>query len=925
VGALALPAAAATQGPLLGAWEEVTTSGTYTPRSHAASAFYDNYLYVIGGVQADGTVVGTVERLWTITRAWSSRTAMPTARRDAAAVTVDGKIYVIGGADAAGTSLQTVEMFDPANATTPWTTKAVMLKVPRTAIVAVAYTTTPPPPATPQKEIHVYGSDPLALYPDNVVYDIYDIATDTWRSAPQMAPSGQCEACGTAAKDLLSGTNYLYLFGGYSGGAGVSPSCWRIDPAAGTNWDAEVAEMPRSTIQSAAITVEASSPDAGTGQYPFVIGGNTDRSDTNYSAAVMVYESGTFNGWITGPDVAPDLPEARGDRPAVCIAGGKLWVASGSTSAGGTPTPATKVYRAVINTANYPPPPPVENPLLVGWENVGANIPTPRWYTVHAAVDGKLYVMGGWATNGGDQPPVGNNEVYDPATNSWATKAPMPVPLRGAACAAIGDKMYVAGGSRGLRDDGDYTGTLQIYDVAGDSWTVGPPMPTARDLVTGFAAEGTFHVMGGATYAPDPVDPNKTITINMWEHEVYDPAANSWSTLNPPGSPWPLADSSATVVSRGVYDWVYFGNGWWSGSQLSLAARWNAVPGGTYNDQWYAISDLPVGGNSGATLATVTDGSGVQWPMIFGGHFGPVGYYKKVFVYHDYDDPTFANRWLRDTAMPYGRGGRMAVAQVGNYVYVAAGMGPLGLAADTWRSAVGSGLPQDVAAIGEAIAQPNGKRVNFTESKIVTRVFMSQVTFETFFWIEEENRSAALRVGPTTEIINPGNKVLLAGRMSNDAATGERTLSPTSTTVDTNVYAIPAPIGITNRSFIGGSEGSQPGRPDGAGLNNMGMLARVWGKVTVPTPFDPGYDYRPFFYLDDGTGLLDGTTHDASGSPEPNRGIRIYHQYYVTPELGKYVSATGLISCEKINGALVPMLLSDEITMTDGSAIKVYN
>jgi fumarate reductase iron-sulfur subunit len=36
------------------------------------------------------------------------------------------------------------------------------------------------------------------------------------------------EACGAAAKDVTSGANYLYLFGGYSGGAAPSPGAWRM-------------------------------------------------------------------------------------------------------------------------------------------------------------------------------------------------------------------------------------------------------------------------------------------------------------------------------------------------------------------------------------------------------------------------------------------------------------------------------------------------------------------------------------------------------------------------------------------------------------------------------------------------------------------------------------------------------------------------
>lgn len=529
----------------------------------------------------------------------------------------------------------------------------------------------------------------------------------------------------------------------------------------------------------------------------------------------------------------------------------------------------------------------------------------------------KLYVIGGWDTSDGyGGPPVGTNEVYDPATNTWATKAPMPVPVRGAACAAIDGKIYVAGGSKTARDVPDYDNTLQIYDTATDTWSTGPPMPTPRDLVTGFAAQGRFHVMAGTKDNPE----NPGSLINTGEHEVYDPATNQWTTLVPPGSPWPLADSSAAVVRHDAYDWVYFANGWWAGTQMSLAARWNSVSGGVYNDQWYPVASLPVGGNSGATIITVTDGTGAQWPAIFGGHFGPVGYYNKVFVYHDFDDPVFANRWLRDTAMPYGRGGRMAVAQIGDYVYVAAGMGPLGLAYDTWRTAVGSGLPMEVSLIREAISQPNATRVSFTESKVVTRVYETNDPPEQHIWIEESDRAAALRVGPVGVTVNPGNKVLLSGRMATDPTTGERILNPTSITVDPAFYDIPEPIGINNRSFMGGSRGSQPGRPDGVGLNNLGMLARIYGRVTA-APVDSGLDGWPFFYVDDGSNLLDGTTDGG----QPNVGIRVYHWWYVNPPVNSYVSATGIISCEKVGGALVPILLSDELTMSDGGAIVEYD
>lgn len=891
--ALTAPAFAAAEGPLLGPWSTATTTGTYTPRSNAASAVANSRLWVIGGVDANGDTVNTVQGLWLLLRSWELKTPMPTARKDAAAVTANNKVYVFGGyvKNLEGNDVPTgvVEVFDPVANT--WTTKTPM-QVPRGGPIAVFYNAASGP------QIHVYGGDSAGGFPGDHAYEIYDVNTDTWAPAPHMTPSVQMGCFGAAAKDITSGVNYLYMLGGFSGGGQPGPGAWRIDPASGENWDTKVHAMPGGRQLSGVVTVTAKSAGNADVQYPIVIGGNTDRSDT-LTATNFVYESGPFNGWVAGPSAVPDLPEPRGNRPAVCEFSGKVYVASGSVAGG----PAVDVLQATVNTGNYPPAPPVEDPLLVGWEDVDADIITPRWYPAFAVADGKLFVMGGWDEG---RNVLGVNEAYDPATNSWSTKAPMPVPVRGAAAASIDGKIYVAGGA-GIVNP--YECTLQVYDAATDSWTIGTSLTTPRDLVTGFALDGKFHVLAGAN-VPDT-------GMGTGEHEVYDPATGTW-TYHTIGCPWSMADASTAVVADGDHRWVYFAGGWNWQTQMSYAARWNGVTGGSYNDQWYRIANLPVGGNSGMTAATLTDQKGMQWPAVFGGHFGPIGYFDKVFVYHDPSDPVFGNQWVADSSLPYPRGGRMAVAQIGDHIYVAAGMGPLGLATDTWRSAIGSGLAKDVERIGEAIAELNGKKVNFTVPKIVTRVHTSFVTGETYFWIQDEDRSAGIKVGPTLASVNPGNKVTLSGALATSTATGERIILPTSMTVDPQVYPIPDPIGITNRSFIGGGKGSQPGRNGGFGLNNMGMLATVWGKVSVPTQWwYPDEDGMIFFYLDDGAALVDGSHQEGI----PNSGLRV-KVFYAGAELGQYVSVTGIVGSEKADGVTVPVLISDDVFF--GTGIKVW-
>ncbi|WP_286216698.1 Kelch repeat-containing protein [Demequina sediminis] len=72
-------------------------------------------LYAFGGSTAPFSgAVSNAASFDPATGAWTSLPPMPTARGGAGAAVVDGKIYVVGGMDASGTSLATVEIFDPA-------------------------------------------------------------------------------------------------------------------------------------------------------------------------------------------------------------------------------------------------------------------------------------------------------------------------------------------------------------------------------------------------------------------------------------------------------------------------------------------------------------------------------------------------------------------------------------------------------------------------------------------------------------------------------------------------------------------------------------------------------------------------------------------------------------------------------------------
>jgi N-acetylneuraminic acid mutarotase len=177
------------------------------------------------------------------------------------------------------------------------------------------------------------------------------------------------------------------------------------------------------------------------------------------------------------------------------------------------------------------------------------SMPTPREGFAVAACDNKIYVIGGEEL--GFQFPLhyssdisysAANEVYDPSTNTWATKASMPIGTSSMQANTVNGKIYLIGGSIVTAGTPPYTWATptvnftEIYDPATDSWTKGAPMPYP---VIGYASaivDNKIYVIGGQ-------DEYNLPEINVTFNQIYDPASNSWSF----GAPIPVATFSAVA------------------------------------------------------------------------------------------------------------------------------------------------------------------------------------------------------------------------------------------------------------------------------------------------------------------------------------------------------------------------------------------
>ena len=281
-----------------------------------------------------------------------------------------------------------------------------------------------------------------------------------------------------------------------------------------------------------------------------------------------------------------------------------------------------------------------------GTWHTAAPMPMKRTEVAAAALDGKIYVVGGF-----EKPSLGNVmkfaimpsvEMYDPATDRWTSKAPLPVGLHHVGIGVVGGRLYVIGGySKSALSVWNPVATVYNYDPAMDSWTERAPMPTARGALSVTEHEGKLYAIGGYDRK-----------ANTSAVEVYDPARNVWTT----GAflPTPRDHLAAATVAGKIYaiggriDGDYSRN-------LAVTERYDPT-----TDRWTRVSDLPTA-RSGITAAVVEGRI-----CVFGGE-GATGTFSENEAY----DPVH-DTWQRMAPMPTARHG-LGSAVVQGRIYVISG------------------------------------------------------------------------------------------------------------------------------------------------------------------------------------------------------------------------------------------------------------
>lgn len=251
----------------------------------------------------------------------------------------------------------------------------------------------------------------------------------------------------------------------------------------------------------------------------YVVAGKTSAGP---QSTMYIYDPAT-DSWTSGPNLPGEYPAV--ENPAVTAYNGKLYVFGGSTAA---------FSGAVANAAVF-------DPATSSWTML-APMQTARGGATAQVINDAIYVAGGMDGNGASLASV---EVYHPASNTWSTAAAMSTPRDNPGSAVLDGKLYIFGGRTRNADGSEVDGTLdsvEMYDPATNAWTARAPMPTGRRTMVVGTLNGRAQVMGG----------ERTSSGGTFEqNEEYDPATDTWRTLAP--MPTPRHGAAAGTINGVVY------------------------------------------------------------------------------------------------------------------------------------------------------------------------------------------------------------------------------------------------------------------------------------------------------------------------------------------------------------------------------------
>jgi gliding motility-associated-like protein len=236
---------------------------------------------------------------------------------------------------------------------------------------------------------------------------------------------------------------------------------------------------------------------------------------------------------------------------------------------------------------------------------------------------------------------------YDPATDTWAQQASMPMNVGSSPAIAWNGKGWVLGTNK----------TMYMYNPIYNTWIKKATFPgSAYNVQSGFLLNNKLIVAGG-------INATGQVVAEVWE---YDLVNDIWSRKND----MPFAMGFAPSFALNGKGYVITGNSTRNnagGPQSADCLQYDPA-----TDSWTVMADFP-GGPRGGGIG-FTDGHKGYVGM---GNHGPI-----LTDLWQLDPATLT--WTRMTDIPRGRYGTVAMV-FGHHAYISTGSQPAGGNVDVWQ------------------------------------------------------------------------------------------------------------------------------------------------------------------------------------------------------------------------------------------------
>jgi N-acetylneuraminic acid mutarotase len=225
-----------------------------------------------------------------------------------------------------------------------------------------------------------------------------------------------------------------------------------------------------------------------------------------------------------------------------------------------------------------------------------------------------LYAIGGQSVNASQfcSGQLSKVEAYNGNTNTWSTKAPLPLPLMSSLAGTINGKIYLVGGCTSTVRPREETWE---YDVSANRWTQKALAPITMPSPAGAVLGGKLWIFDTCESSEFCFAPGGSTFFGF-----YDPAANQWTRLpRPPLAVFPIEGAALKgklyfINSDGQLHIFNPNTGAWTTGARRNNRQTIDVTSAVVAGKWYVVGkQIKADGTVGAGFLSVYNPANNSW------------------------------------------------------------------------------------------------------------------------------------------------------------------------------------------------------------------------------------------------------------------------------------------------------------------------